>query len=258
MLSRLFFGFMYILYVDESGDGGSAPGSSKHLVLAGVAMHEGQWRKLVKSMDNIQLTHFPQAGGLVEFHACALRSGKKVFRGLPKAKRSQLMGDVYGVISGTARGLTLFAAIIDKPAFRAKYQNRVDPYEGAFEGLSTMFDFFLGRVQNRTGNVVRGIVVFDESRPALSKQIRSQLTKFQAGGTKWTAMKYLIETAFFFDSAASRIMQLADFVAYAVYRWYEANDNTLLKLILQKFDRQGSKMHGLKCYPLASTKHCTL
>jgi len=70
-------------------------------------------------------------------------------------------------------------------------------------------------------------------------------------------MKHLIETAFFFDSAASRIMQLADFAAYAVFRWYEANDDTYLKAILRKFDKQGNKLHGLKCYPLASTKDCT-
>ena len=30
------------------------------------------------------------------------------------------------------------------------------------------------------------------------------------------------ETAFFFDSRNSRLMQVADFASYAVYRWYEA------------------------------------
>ncbi len=50
-------------------------------------------------------------------------------------------------------------------------------------------------------------------------------------------------------------MQIADFAAYAVYRWYEADDNSYLKLIYHKFDKQGSKLHGLKCYPLESTKN---
>jgi hypothetical protein len=49
-------------------------------------------------------------------------------------------------------------------------------------------------------------------------------------------------------------MQIADFAAYAVYRWYEHGDDTYLKLINNKFDRQGSTLHGLKCYPLESTK----
>ena len=49
-------------------------------------------------------------------------------------------------------------------------------------------------------------------------------------------------------------MQIADFAAYAVYRWYEHGDDAYLKLIYGKFDRQGTRLHGLKCYPLESTK----
>ncbi len=51
-------------------------------------------------------------------------------------------------------------------------------------------------------------------------------------------MTNLIETAFFFDSRSSRLMQVADFTAYAVYRWYEAGDDSYLKLIHHKFDRE--------------------
>lgn len=116
--SAAFFLLMYILYIDESGDGGYSPGSSRHLVLAGVAMHEGQWKRLVKLLDDIQSKNLPQAGGVVEFHACDLRGGRKAFRGLPRATRTQVMNDVYGVISTAQKGLTLFAAVIDKPAFR--------------------------------------------------------------------------------------------------------------------------------------------
>ncbi len=66
-------------------------------------------------------------------------------------------------------------------------------------------------------------------------------------------MTNLIETAFFFDSRTSRLVQIADFTAYALFRWYESKDDTYLKLILHKFDREGDKIHGLKCYPMEST-----
>jgi hypothetical protein len=49
-------------------------------------------------------------------------------------------------------------------------------------------------------------------------------------------------------------MQIADFAAYAVYRWYEHGDGAYLKLIQHKFDHVGRKLHGLKCYPLESTR----
>ena len=245
---------MHILYVDESGDGGSTHGSSQHLILCGAAMHEGQWRKLTRQLDDIKQNNFPTAGAFLEFHASEMRSGSRAFRHLPRPARSKAIQEVYDVIA-KATGLTLFAAVIDKPAFTAKYQDRVDVYRGAFEGLSTMFDFFLRRKQGQSRRVGRGIVVFDEARPSLSREIRRLLAEFQAGGTRWASLSCIIETAFFFDSRSSRLMQIADFAAYAVYRWYEAGDDSYLKLIYHKFDKQGAKLHGLKCYPLESTKN---
>ena len=245
---------MHILYVDESGDGGSTHGSSRHLVLCGAAMHEGQWRRLTQQLDDIKQSNFPTAGAFLEFHASEMRSGSRAFRHLSRTSRTKAMQEVYEVI-GKATGLTLFAAVVDKPAFSAKYQERVDVYRGAFEGLSTMFDFFLRRKQGQSRRVGRGIVVFDEARPSLSREIRRLLAEFQAGGTRWTSLSCIIETAFFFDSRSSRLMQIADFAAYAVYRWYEVGDSTYLKLIYHKFDRLGSKLHGMKCYPLESTRN---
>jgi hypothetical protein len=244
---------MHILYVDESGAGGSAPGSSRHLVLCGAAMHEGQWRRLRRQLDEIQANNFPTAGTFLEFHASEMRTGARSFRGLPRPARTKAAQEVYEVIS-RALGLTLFAAVIDKPSFVGKYHDRVDVYRGAFEGLSTMFNFFLERKQRQSERVGRGIVVFDEARPSLSREIRRLLAEFQAGGTRWASLGCIIETAFFFDSRSSRLMQIADFAAYAVYRWYEHGDDTYLKVIYRKFDHQGSKLHGLKCHPLEATK----
>jgi hypothetical protein len=251
--SAAFFICMHILYVDESGDGGSVLGSSHHLVLCGAAMHEGQWRKLTKQLDDIQLNNFPTSGTFLEFHASEMRTGARSFRGLPRPARNQAIQEVYRVIS-RAPGLSLFAAVVDKQAFVAKYQGRVDVYRGAFEGLTTMFDYFLKRKQKQSQRVERGIVVFDEARPSLSREIRRLLAEFQVGGTRWSSLGCIIETAFFFDSRSSRLMQIADFAAYALYRWYEAGDDSYLKLIYNRFDKQGAKLHGLKCYPLESTK----
>ena|SRR5437762_9286072 len=245
---------MYLLYVDESGDGGLSTGSSKHLVLAGAAMHEGQWKKLTGSLNAVQGSHFPQAGNPIEFHASDIRSRRKTFREMALAQRTRLLNDGYGVISGTRQGLVLFAAVIDKQALMYKYGGKVDSYERAFEALCTMFNYFLQRMESKTGNVLRGIVVFDECRPSLTKEIRRLLAQYQSGGTRWAAMTNLIETAFFFDSRTSRIVQIADFTAYAVYRWYEHGDDTYLRIIHHKFDRVGTKVHGLKCYPLESAK----
>jgi len=244
---------MHILYVDEAGDGGTAQGSSKHLVLAGAAMHEAKWRKLTSLMDAAQLLHFPQAGSTLELHASPLRGGKKEFRVIGKKQRYVALKDIYSRI-GAATGLTLFAAIVDKNAFITQYHGRVDPYAGAFEGLCTMFNYFLRRLQRRYSRPERGIVVLDESSPSLSNQLRVLLAQFQASGTRWDTLSQVIETPFFFDSKTSRMMQIADFSSYAVFRWYEANDGSYMSQIHHKFDSESHKIHGLKCYPLICTK----
>jgi hypothetical protein len=108
---------MHILYVDESGDGGTSPGSSKHLVLTGAAMQEAKWTQLTKVMDSAQLLHFPQAGGTLELHAAPLRVGRKEFRAVPKQERYAALDDVYGRIAAVRTGLTFFSAVVDKTAF---------------------------------------------------------------------------------------------------------------------------------------------
>ena len=217
-------------------------------------MHEAKWHQLVAAMDDAQLLHFPQAGGSLELHASPLRGGRHEFRGISKKQRFDALVDIYSRIGSNRGGLTLFAAIVDKNSFVTQYHGRVDPYAGAFEGLCTMFNLFLRRLQRRYSRPERGIVVLDESSPSLSNQLRTLLARFQATGTRWDRLSQVIETPFFFDSKTSRVMQIADFTSYAVYRWYEANDDSYLKRIYHKFDKESHKVHGLKCYPLSCTK----
>ena len=101
-------------------------------------------------------------------------------------------------------------------------------------------------------------MVVDESSTALAQQLRLLMSRFQATGTRWDKLSHIIETPFFFDSRNSRMMQIADFVSYAVFRWYESNDTSLLSMLYDQFDREEHKVHGLKCYPLASTRDFTV
>jgi hypothetical protein len=195
---------MHVLYVDESGDGGVSIGSSKHLILAGAAMHEAKWKSLTDSMDAAQLLHFANAGGTLELHAAPLRAGRGDFRGIAKAARYAALTDIYSRIGGVRTGLTLFASVVDKSSFLNQYHGRVDPYAGAFEGLCTMFNLFLRRLQKRLRRPERGIIVIDQSSPALAAQLRNLLAQFQATGTHWEKLSQVIETPLFlrFESFA--------------------------------------------------------
>ena len=58
-------------------------------------------------------------------------------------------------------------------------------------------------------------------------------------------MRAYAEVPLFVDSTTSRLVQLADFVAYWVFRAYERNDSSMLDILLPTFDRSDGVRHGL-------------
>lgn len=68
---------------------------------------------------------------------------------------------------------------------------------------------------------------------------------FRTLGTRWGVIRRLADTPFFVDSRASRVIQLADHVAYAVFRRYQAGDAQYFDLVASKFDEEDGVVHGL-------------
>ena len=69
--------------------------------------------------------------------------------------------------------------------------------------------------------------------------------EFRTLGTRWKVIRNIPEVPLFVDSHASRAVQLADHIAYAVYRRYEAKDTSFLDVIASRFDEEGGVIHGL-------------
>ena len=59
------------------------------------------------------------------------------------------------------------------------------------------------------------------------------------------SVKYLADTPLFIDSRASRVIQLADHVAYATFRRYQAHDTQYFDIMAHKFDQEDGVVHGL-------------
>lgn len=55
----------------------------------------------------------------------------------------------------------------------------------------------------------------------------------------------MAEVPAFIDSEAARLIQLADLIAYALFRHYEKEDSQFFDLIERKFDYFGGVQHGL-------------
>ena len=97
--------------------------------------------------------------------------------------------------------------------------------------------------EGASGDTQRGLVILDNS--AHETTLQKMSVEFRTLGTRWGSIKSLADTPLFVDSRASRVIQLADHVAYAVFRRYQSGDTQYLDRIAHKFDAEDGIVHGL-------------
>jgi hypothetical protein len=141
---------------------------------------------------------------------------------------------IAGASYDTAR---IFACAIHKKSFP-----HADPVELAFEDICQRFDYFLGR-KFKQGEQHRGMIILDRTTRETSLQKLSR--EFRKLGTRWGSLKNIADTPFFVDSKASRLIQVADHVAYSVFRRYNSGDAQYMDIIASRFDEDGGVIHGL-------------
>jgi hypothetical protein len=222
---------MHLLYVDESGnpDGGE----EKYFVLAGIAVFEREVYWINEEVNRIATKYFPN--NEIEFHAQAIASHRvEPWHSCPTEQRNAIIDELCNVIS--SRRVVLFGIALEKSTSN-------EPVARTFEEMCNRCDLFLRRLHAQ-GDTQRALVICDESRYEASLQ--TLLKQFRSLGTRYGAtVKNFADVPFFADSKATRLLQLADLVAYAVYRRYERGDTRLLDKIIAKFDNEDNVIHGL-------------
>ncbi len=220
---------MHLLYLDESGDPNSWE-NQKCYVIAGVAIHEGQIYAIGAQMDNVQQRYFPAIQIPIAFHATDIRRHKGHFDGLPRNTRDQILGDVYAIIgNATFPNLVAFATAIDISSVTSPTQARRD----VFEDVCEKFNGFLMH-QYRLGRPTKGLLLIDENRAA---EYRELVSDFKAQGTTHGFLGNVVDIPYFARCHQTRMLQLADFVANAVFRYYERDNTADFNVILPRFYR---------------------
>jgi hypothetical protein len=118
-----------------------------------------------------------------------------------------------------------------------------DPVEVAFEEICNRFNLFLQRLNNRASENQRGLIVMDDTKH--EKPLQALARHFRVNGGRWRKFRNLAEVPMFVDSRASRLVQLADLVAFATWRRYEHQDGRFFEDLLPYFDTEGGVIHGL-------------
>lgn len=228
---------MYLLYLDDSGSAQNK--SEKHFVLGGLSVFERQIYFLCNKLEQLAESIWPDAPERVEFHASTIFSGRvSPWKEMTKEKRIEVIKNVLKIAAQAHESTKLFACVIQKDAYPAR-----DPVEMAFENLCSRFDLLLKRIYAKEDNPQRGIVILDKTTSETTLQ--KLALEFRSIGTRWGITQNLPEVPLFVDSRATRLVQLADHIAYAVFRRYESGDTSYLDLIISKFDMENGRLHGL-------------
>ena len=109
----------------------------------------------------------------------------------------------------------------------------------AFEDLVSRFQFFLSQKYNtllcsrQKKEKVNGMIIFDKN--IYESSIQRQSNNFIIYGTRYREINSLREVPLFVNSNESRVVQLADHIAYAVFRRYNAQDHTYYSVIERQF-----------------------
>jgi len=228
---------MYLLYLDDSGSVKNK--NEQYFILGGVCLFERRIHWLTNRIESIAENAFPGNSRAIEFHASEIWSGKKApWKAFTKFQRKNIIKEVLNTLNDEPETTVVFACAIHKDSFPKQ-----DPVELAFEDLCSRFDMFLKRRYVQTNESHQGLIVLDKSTYETSLQQLS--IQFRELGTRWGTIRNINEVPFFVDSRASRLTQLADHIAYAVFRRYQAEDLGYFNCIEGRLDSEEGKLHGL-------------
>ena len=226
---------MYLLYADESGSIHDA--HQHYFVLAGLCVFERQGYWIAKELDKIAARFNPADPASVELHGNPMISGRGKWRQHAKADREQAIIDCLSVLSASHPSNRLFASVLKKATVSPS-----DPVELAFEQLASRFDYYLQRL-HKNNDTHRGLIIFDKS--TYETTIQALATDFRTIGHRWGIVRNFSEVPLFLDSKASRLIQLADIVAYSIFRHFERSDSRFYSILQDRFDAEGGITHGL-------------
>lgn len=234
--TRLPFSFMHLLYLDDAGS--AANKDESYLILGGVSVFEAQADWVAQRLDKLAESISPANPRELEFHASEIFSRRSSpWKGMTPEEARGVIKSVLRILSESYETARAFACAVHKDSYPEK-----DPMELAFEDLCSRFDKYLTRLRD-AGDRQRGLLILDNSSHETSLQRLAN--EFRAYGTRWGIIRNLADTPFFVDSRASRLVQLADHVAYAVFRRYNASDTQYFDIIAAKFDSADGVLHGL-------------
>jgi len=242
----------YFMFVDASGDPGPFRGeNTRFYVLSGLILMPEKWYEAYNGILDIISRFFPRIDltRRPELHMNHLRRGKGIYGRLNRDQRRQMADAIYNLIEKIEP--IIISIVVDKEKYFARYTKSYPVKHTSFHYLMDRYERFLSR------RASYGILIYDYEGKR-DRDIRNMLEESRLIGsynyrfhTRWQYER-IVETIFFTESETSIGLQLADFVAYAIFACYEKKYCERFNQLQPFFDKSPSgsiENYGLKVIP---------
>jgi hypothetical protein len=215
-------------YLDDSGEKEYGANTSRYFVYAGVIVDRAVEPDLSREIDELKVGTFGTA--TVEIKSNWLR--------IPRERQARYLApfhvseqqltafvEAFYKLMRSDR-LTYLAAAIDKPQMLARYQN------SAWYPSATAYQLLLQRYQmHAAGLDAIGQITIDDMSGSTPKKnqwrdlLRSHHNRLKRDGCQMTKMRFtnLVDAPRFGSSERFNLLQIADLVAYNVFRQFRDN-----------------------------------
>jgi hypothetical protein len=227
---------MYLLYLDESGH--PQDPNTDFFVLAGFAVFERTTHWVESHMNPIAERFNKLDPSAIEFHGSPMYSAKGDWNGVNPQDRVQAVVDILSILSKPQLQLRVFASVIEKSTVP---QDEI--LHRSYEVLAHAFDQYLTSMWHKKQDAQRGLVVCDKA--AYEQKLQTLSTLFKHQGHSLGKLRNFAEVPLFLDSKASRLIQMADMIAYWIFRYYQSGDDRGYQLLQPSILRRGTAQVGL-------------
>ncbi len=260
---------MYFFYFDESGSRDPSVEMKKkpkdHIyVLLAVGMYEGQWRRFDSALSRLKLelaNSLKQASkGPFDLADCEVKSNW-VRNERERERRSPFLyalhcDDLTRLTDAyfrqvVERNMVVVVAVIDKRSLH-DYMTEEMLHKKAYELVLERIQHYMREYHSKH----QALIVMDDTSKQLNRAVAMKHAFFQRSGNQNMTFPAIVEYPFFTRSELSNGVQLADLLAYNVYRAFRNEDLAypyfarLLPNIYR--GRNQEALHGLKIWPESS------
>lgn len=261
---------MYFFYFDESGSRDPSVGTldnpRDHLyVLLAVGLYEREWKPFEQAISGqkLELLRTIRQNGLGELNLadCEIKSNwlrnakerakqSPFLNALEETQREQLVASFFSQIE--ARNAVVLAAVIDKRYLHDHVTHEI-LHKKAYEFVLERIQHFMREYHPKH----QALIVMDDTSKQLNQAIALKHSYFQREGNQNLRFDQIVEYPFFTRSELSNGVQLADLLAYNVYRAFKSEDLTYpyFRMLLPAFYRRkgaDTAHDGLKIWPKES------